>query len=86
MFHEHRSGTHTHTHTTTYLDISTLDSQTEPCLLVLDKVQSDLGISLLLQVPNDRLPAELRALDDLEHLVVLALGKRHLECVLGVVD
>lgn len=39
----------------------TLQSQVEPCLLVLHKSQGDLGVTLFLQVPDDSLNFKLAA-------------------------
>lgn len=47
------------------LQVSTLNSQVESGLLILDEMESDLGISLLLEVTNNTLSDEVGSSDDL---------------------
>mmetsp|Transcript_6440 Transcript_6440/g.26210 ORF Transcript_6440/g.26210 Transcript_6440/m.26210 type:complete len:322 (-) Transcript_6440:35-1000(-) len=69
-----------------HLDVSALDREVEPGPLILDKVQRNLGETLVLEVRDDALAAQRARLDHGEHLVVLALDERELEHVLGGVD
>lgn len=68
------------------LQIPTLDRKIESGLLVLDKVERNLGIPLLLKVGDNALTDEVRVPDDLEDLIVVFAGERELEAVLGRVD
>lgn len=54
--------------TTTHLNVAALQSQTEACLLVFDKVQRHLRVALLLQVGNDGLTHQLGVAHHVEHL------------------
>jgi len=47
------------------LQVSTFNSQVESGLLILDEMESDLGISLLLEVTNDTLSDKVGSSDDL---------------------
>lgn len=51
-----------------HLDVSTLQSQTEACLLIFDKVQRHLRVALLLQVGDDGLAHQLGITHHVEHL------------------
>lgn len=51
-----------------HLNVATLQGQTKPCLLIFDKVQSHLGIALLLQVGNDGLTHQLGMTNHVKHL------------------
>lgn len=73
-------------HLERHLELATLDSEVEPRHLVLDKVESDLGETFLLEIGNDALTNEVRVSDDAENLVVVTLGQRKLESVFGRVD
>mmetsp|Transcript_51841 Transcript_51841/g.105519 ORF Transcript_51841/g.105519 Transcript_51841/m.105519 type:complete len:671 (+) Transcript_51841:722-2734(+) len=68
------------------LDVAALDGEVEARFLVLDKLESHLGEALLLEVPDNGLPAQLRLLDDAQHLVVLAVDERRLELELRLVN
>lgn len=51
-----------------HLNVSTLQSQTKASLLIFDKVQRHLRVTLLLQVGNDGLTYELGITHHVEHL------------------
>lgn len=51
-----------------HLNVSTLQSQTKASLLIFDKVQRHLRVTLLLQVGNDGLTHELGITHHVEHL------------------
>lgn len=54
--------------TAAHLNVSTLQSQTKASLLIFDKVQRHLRVTLLLQVGNDGLTHELGITHHVEHL------------------
>lgn len=68
------------------LQVPALDRQIEPRLLVLDEVKRDLGISLLLEVPDDALPNEIAVPDDLEDFIVVLADQSEFEAVLRRID
>lgn len=68
------------------LQVSALDGKIESGLWVLDKVKSDLWVTLLLQVANDTLSDKVTASDDLKNLVIVFANKSKLESILGRID
>lgn len=68
------------------LQVSTLDSEVEARLLILDEMEGDLGVSLLLQVADNALSDEVGGTDDLQDLVVVLANEGELESVLGRVN
>lgn len=68
------------------LQVTALNREIEPCLLVLHKVERNLGVALLLQVPDDTLTNQVGSSNDLEYLIVVLANERELESVLGWVD
>jgi hypothetical protein len=69
-----------------HLQVAAFDGEIESGLRILDKVEGNLGVSLLLQVPDNALTDEIAAADDLKHLVVVLSDKGKFESVLGRVD
>ena len=68
------------------LDVAALQRQAEPGLVVLHEVESNLGVTLLLQVGDDALPHQLGVPHHVEHLLVLPVHQGQLELELGGVD
>ena len=66
--------------------ITALDSQVKSSLLVLDEMQSDLWISLLLQISDNALTDQVRRANDLQDLVIVFADESELEAILGGVD
>lgn len=66
--------------------VSALQSQIETGLRVLNELQGNLWVSLLLQIRNDALTNQARSLDDLKHLIIVALDQGELEPVFSGVD
>lgn len=68
------------------LQVPALDGEVESCLLVLDEMKSDLGVTLLLQVPDDALSDQVGCPNDLQDFVVVLSDEGQLEAVLCRVD
>jgi hypothetical protein len=73
-------------HLQRYLQIPTLNREVEPRLLVLDEMESDLRVSLFLEICNDTLSDKVRVSDDLQHLIVVLAHERELKSVFSWVD
>ena len=63
-----------------YLNISTLQGETESGLLILDEVQGHLGVPLLLKVGDDGLTHQLRVSDHVQHLWGRNMVKLDIKC------
>lgn len=68
------------------LDISTADSKVKSLFKILFKEKCDLLMSLLLQVVDNCITAELAFAKDLFNLQEIVLLERHLELVVGIVN
>jgi hypothetical protein len=68
------------------IQVSTLQSEVEAHVLVLNEVKRDLRETLLLKISDDALTKEIRSLDDVEHFVVIVPRERELEPVLRWVE
>jgi len=63
-----------------YLNISTLQGETESGLLILDEVQGHLWVPLLLKVGDDGLTHQLRVSDHVQHLWGRNMVKFDIKC------
>lgn len=77
---------HSPSHLQCYLKIAALDGQVESGLLILHEVKRDLGVTLLLQIPDNALADKIAVSDDLQDLVVVLPDQSELESVLGRID
>ena len=68
------------------IEVATLNRKLKSSLRVLHKLESNLGVALLLEVRDDALTDQAGSLDNVEHLIVMALDQRELETVLCRVD
>ncbi|KAI7242135.1 Coatomer, alpha subunit [Hortaea werneckii] len=68
------------------IQIPAFQRKLEASLRILDELQGDLGVPLLLEIGDNALPYEGGGLDNVKHLVIVALDERQLEAVLGRVD
>ena len=73
-------------HLDRHVEIAALDRELVPGLGILYELQGDFGVAFLLQVRDDALAHETRILDDLQHLLIIALDERQLESIFCRVD
>lgn len=66
--------------------VTTLNSKIEPSLLILHKVESDLGVSLLLKITNDTLTNKIAISNDMQDFIIVLAVESKLESVLSRVN